>query len=233
MFRKTLCTILAVASLGVFSLPAAADDRYGFGQGGAEIVLYSGRNFTGEARIYYGDVDTLVRDGFNDVAQSVEVRGGAWTLCKDRGGRGRCRTIDYSIADLGDIGLFCELTSFYQAGHRSGGYDDRRGRDFGGGYQGGYQQGGYPVVLFTRDDFRGRAVGIDGPINLRDIGFNNKPDSIVVDYGRWIVCTKSDLRGRCEVIGRSVRNLDRLDLGEKISSIAPYQGRRYSRRGWR
>ncbi|MEL6323177.1 MAG: beta/gamma crystallin-related protein [Pseudomonadota bacterium] len=93
----------------------------------------------------------------------------------------------------------------------------------------------YPVILFTRDDFRGRAVGIDGPTNLRDVRFNNKPDSIIVEYGRWIVCTKRNLRGRCQVIGRSVRNLDRLDLGEKISSIAPYRrhSRRYSRRGWR
>ncbi|MEO1475345.1 MAG: beta/gamma crystallin-related protein [Pseudomonadota bacterium] len=221
MQRMHFFFVIALAVTGLFAAPTAeADRRGGFNRGGTEIILYSEPNFRGEARVYYGDVSTLDYDGFNDIARSVEVRGGAWTLCEHRDGRGRCRTVDYSIRHLDDIGLDCKLTSFYQAS-----FNDARG--YGGGHQGGFQQLAYPVTLFTRDDFRGRAVGIDGPTNLRDIGFNNKPDSIIVDQGSWIICTKSDLRGRCEVIGRSVRNLDRIDLGEKISSIAPYQGRRY------
>ncbi|MEL7129256.1 MAG: beta/gamma crystallin-related protein, partial [Pseudomonadota bacterium] len=217
---------LALMVAGFFAAPAAADHKRGFGPGGgAEIILYSEKGFRGEARAYYGDIDTLSRDGFNDVARSVEIRGGAWTLCKDRGGRGRCRTIDYSIADLGDIGLDCKLTSFYQTGVSNSGYNPARGDVYRGG---GYGGASYPATLFTRDGFDGRAVGVNGPTNLRDIGFNDKADSILIDQGRWIVCTKRNLRGRCEVLGRSIRNLDRLDLGEKISSIAPYRGgRRY------
>ncbi|MEO0882054.1 MAG: beta/gamma crystallin-related protein [Pseudomonadota bacterium] len=208
---------LFLAAIGAIATPTAeADRRGGFRGGGAEIILYSETNFRGEARIYRGDIDSLKFDGFNNVARSVEIRGGAWTLCEHSGFDGRCRTIDYSIPHLGDIGLDCKLTSFYQAGISQD--------QFGGGH---LQGGGYPVTLFTRDDFRGRAIGIGGATNLRDIGFNNDADSIFVEYGRWIICTKRDLRGRCEVIGRSVRNLDRLDLGEKISSIAPYDGRRY------
>ncbi|MEM7661159.1 MAG: beta/gamma crystallin-related protein [Pseudomonadota bacterium] len=221
MQRMHFFFALSLVCAGLFLSPKAeADRRGGFHGGGAEIILYSDTNFRGEARVYRGDIDSLRYDGFNNVARSVEIRGGAWTLCEHSGFDGRCRTIDYSIPHLGDIGLDCKLTSFYRAGYSSG-------QGYGGGYQGGYGQGAYPVTLFTRDDFRGNAVGIQGPTNLRDIGFNNKPDSIIVDQGRWIICTKSDLRGRCEVIGRSVRNLDRIDLGEKISSIAPYQGRRY------
>ncbi|MEM8633726.1 MAG: beta/gamma crystallin-related protein [Pseudomonadota bacterium] len=202
---------------GFFTTPAAeADRRGGFNSGGAEIILYSDTNFRGEARVYRGNIDSLRYDGFNNVARSVEIRGGAWTLCEHSGFDGRCRTIEYSIPHLGDIGLDCKLTSFYQAGANQGG--------FGGGH---LQGGAYPVTLFTRDDFRGRAVSIEGPTNLRDVGFNNDADSILIEYGNWILCTKRDLRGRCEVVGRSVRNLDRLDLGEKISSIAPYDGRQY------
>ncbi|MEM9668946.1 MAG: beta/gamma crystallin-related protein [Pseudomonadota bacterium] len=215
MQRIRFLSLCALVLAGFVASPEAEADKRGFHQGGAEIILYSDTNFRGEARVYYGDIESLKYDGFNNIARSVEIRGGAWTLCEHSSGRGRCRTIDYSIPYLDDIGLDCKLTSFYQAGYGGG----KRG--------GGFQQSAFPVTLFTRDDFRGRAVGIDGPTNLRDIGFNNDADSILVDFGSWIVCTKSDLRGRCEVLGRSVRNLDRLDLGEKISSIAPYQGGRF------
>lgn len=234
MQRTRFLPLLALAAVSLFSSPAVADhdnNRFnGHSDRGTEIILYSKRNFRGEARVYYGDVDTLVRDGFNDRARSVEIRGGAWTLCKDRGGQGRCRTVNYSVSDLGDLGLDCKLTSFYQSG-----YSGAAGYGAHGAYgaQGGAGHSPYPVTLFTRDNFDGLSVGVTSDVNLRDIGFNNKADSILISQGSWIVCTRRDLEGRCQVIDRSVRNLDRLDLGEKISSIAPYQnGRRYSRRGW-
>ena len=242
---------LAIAALFAPLSAEAQVDRgyqngglYGGQRGGqAQLILYSDTNFRGEARVYYGDVETLARDGFNDVARSVEVIGGAWTLCKDRAGAGRCRTIETSVADLGRLGLDCEVTSFYQSGYSDAGYSRGRGGEGGFGRRdrghrgnrgGGYGQRGQgrrggrngpPVTLFTKDDFRGRSIGISGPVNLRDVGFNDKADSILISRGRWIVCTGRDLGGHCDVLARSVYDLDDIDLDDNISSIAPYSRR--------
>ena len=213
------------------------------GSGGGQIVLYSGLNFTGEARVYNGDIASLRGTGFNNEARSVEIYGGAWTLCESSNGRGNCQTITRSIRNLGRLGLDCELTSFYQAGYRNDrGYSNNRGYNdggFRGGRGGGFNRGGQgygggyaAVTLYSKDNFRGKSVGIDGPVNLRDIGFNNKADSIAINAGRWIVCTGRDLRGDCDVLGRSVRDLDRIDLDDNISSIAPYEGRGRRGRRW-
>jgi len=226
---------LAIAAL-IAPQPAEAQFDRGFQRdnlrgGQAQIILYSDTNFRGEARGYNGDVETLARDGFNDVARSVEIVGGAWTLCKDRGGQGRCRTIETSVANLGRLGLDCELTSFYQSGYSNTGFSDRRRRDDGydrRGPRGGgrFGRNTAPVTLFTKDDFGGRSVGISGPVNLRDVGFNDKADSILISRGQWIVCTGRDLEGRCDVLDRSVYDLDDIDLDDNISSIAPYNRRR-------
>ena len=247
---------LAIAALFAPQPAEAQFDRgyqYGGQRGGqAQLILYSDTNFRGEARVYYGDVETLARDGFNDLARSVEVIGGAWTLCKDRAGAGRCRTIETSVADLGRLGLDCEVTSFYQngvsdagySGGRDYGYRDRgnrrgfhgdRGRrgQRGQGRRGQGRRGGQsgpPVTLFTKDDFRGRSISISGPVNLRDVGFNDKADSILISHGEWIVCTGRDLGGRCDVLARSVYDLDDIDLDDNISSIAPYNRRNNRRR---
>ena len=242
-------------ALGSLFAPQTAEAQFDRGVqrggGNAQIILYSQTNFRGQARAYNGDVDTLVRDGFNDVARRVEIRGGAWTLCKDRSGQGRCRTIARSVADLDRLGLDRKLTSFYQSGFSEaglrGGRNDLSGRNDGRnrrgnqrgidgfntshntGGQGQYNRGGAPVTLFSKDDFRGKSVHISGPVNLRDVGFNDKADSISISQGRWIVCTGRDLGGRCDVLARSVYDLDDIDLDDNISSIAPYNGRSNTR----
>ncbi len=247
MQRTHFFLALGLALGSLFASPTAEaqfDRGVQRGGGNAQIILYSQTNFRGQARAYQGDVDTLVRDGFNDVARSVEIRGGAWTLCKDRGGQGRCRTIDRSVADLDRLGLDRKLTSFYQSGFSEaglrGGRNDNRSFGFNGGnsFDGrterrargndrrqSFRQSA-PVTLFTKDDFRGRSINISGPVNLRDVGFNNKADSIAISQGRWIVCTGRDLGGRCDVLARSVYDLDDIDLDDNISSIAPYTNAR-------
>ncbi|MEO9971457.1 MAG: beta/gamma crystallin-related protein [Hyphomonadaceae bacterium] len=252
-FRLALALGFGLA--GLFSPKAEAQFDRGAQRGGdAAIILYSGTNFRGQARAYYGDVDTLVRDGFNDVARSIQIRSGEWTLCKDRGGQGRCRTINRSIPDLGRLGLDRKLTSFYQSGFsntglsgRNNGFSGRNDQRSGFNTQRGFNgsqgsngfrntngqrqlsRGGAPVTLFTKDDFRGRSININGAVNLRDVGFNNKVDSISISHGSWIVCTGRDLGGRCDVLNGSVYDLDDIDLDDNISSIAPYNGRSNTR----
>jgi len=146
---------------GLFAPKAEAQFQRG---GDVSIILYSDTGFRGEARAYYGDVESLSRDGFNDLARSVEIRGGAWTLCRDRGGRGRCQTIEHSIADLGQLGLDCELTSFYQSGFsdagfrrdRGGRHDRRRNDRRRGGFGHGDASSPMTILKAVRSAFMGQ-----------------------------------------------------------------------------
>lgn len=111
------------------------------------------------------------------------------------------------------------------------------------GKTGRYSGNGAAVTMFSKDDFRGRSVAINGAVNLKQVGFNDKADSIAIHSGNWVVCTKSDLEGRCTVLNGSVYDLDDINFDDNISSIAPYEGgnrrgrsnfdqRRRSRQNW-
>ncbi len=238
MRRAHFFIAAGVFAATLFAAPALADHERGFDRRGgdqSEIILYPDTDFRGQPRVFYGDVASLQGSGFNNEARSVLIRGGSWTLCEKSEGRGRCRKVTRSVSDLGRLGLDCDLTSFYQSGfsgRRSN--DNRRGQDdVLLGRAGGYGASNAPIVLFSKDGFDGRSVEVHGATNLRDIGFDNKADSIAIQNGRWLVCTKRDLEGRCKVLGRSVYDLDDIDLDDNISSIAPYKGnRRHSRQRW-
>jgi len=104
--------------------------------------------------------------------------------------------------------------------------DHQRGHNARNVDNGRYSGNGAAVTMFTKDDFRGRSVAINGAVNLKQIGFNDKADSIAIHAGTWVVCTKSDLEGRCTVLNRSIYDLDDINFDDNISSIAPYEGRR-------
>lgn len=94
-----------LAPLGLSRLISSARPRFAArGSGRANqapnrgIVLYAGRNFTGEsiavtqARATLGD--------FNDEAQSVRVLSGQWELCDSTNYRGACRVLTADVRDL-------------------------------------------------------------------------------------------------------------------------------------
>src|SRR5205085_4479094 len=56
------------------------------------LELYSEPGFQGQKLQVERDAFNLQRDGFNDRAASVIVRGGTWLLCSDANFSGMCRT---------------------------------------------------------------------------------------------------------------------------------------------
>ena len=50
------------------------------------------------------------------------------------------------------------------------------------------------------------------------IRFNDKARSVEVKGGVWLLCSDSNLRGRCEYVDRTVRNLGDINLSANISS---------------
>jgi hypothetical protein len=94
----------------------------------------------------------------------------------------------------------------------------------GGGYGPGPGQGGYgpSATFFVDDDFRGRAITLNQPVDrLGPTGMEDKISSIQVNGGRWLVCVDDDFRGRCMVVDHSIRKLSRMGMDDKISSVRP------------
>ena len=58
------------------------------------------------------------------------------------------------------------------------------------------------VELYEHDDFMGRRLNVRGDVaDLEDHNFNDKTSSLVVNRGRWELCTDARFRGRCRVYG--------------------------------
>jgi len=77
------------------------------------------------------------------------------------------------------------------------------------------------VTLYEREDFRGRSVSTDRPVqNLQRWGFNDRASSLVVDGGRWQLCDDAGFNGKCVVVGPGqYRSLWDMGLNNEISSI--------------
>lgn len=92
--------------------PAYGDPAYqGNYQDQPALILYSGENFTGEAREIYDPIDALPALAFNDRARSVAVLAGQWEVCENSDFTGRCVFLRYDVPDLGWFGMNREVSS--------------------------------------------------------------------------------------------------------------------------
>lgn len=81
-------------------------------QAQAQVTLYEHDGFQGRSVTTANAVRNLARQGFNDRASSVQVRGERWEVCQDAAFRGRCvvlRTGQY--ASLSAMGLNDRVSS--------------------------------------------------------------------------------------------------------------------------
>jgi hypothetical protein len=81
--------------------------------------------------------------------------------------------------------------------------------------------GNYEAILYTRADFRGQSLRVRGPaMNLALYpGFNDNVRSIRIVRGRAQVCVDAYYRGQCQTLRRSVSDLNRIGMGNRISSV--------------
>ncbi|MDZ4372934.1 MAG: beta/gamma crystallin-related protein [Phenylobacterium sp.] len=87
--------------------------------------------------------------------------------------------------------------------------------------------GGYGVTIYDRFGFRGRALQLRGPTpNLDGSRFNDRVASIQLPRrsGPWLVCEDSNYRGRCVTVSSDVRDVGRLGMLNRISSLRPLDG---------
>jgi hypothetical protein len=167
----------AFLALGAFAAPAAAQAY------GSSITLFASPNFSGGRRTYSAPVSSLARVGFNDVAASVEIRGGAWQLCERPGYGGRCITLRPGRYQLSGYGMDYRVNAIQPM---SGGYGD------GGGSVGASNISGpvSSIFIYSQPGLAGQARQIHGPIgNLSSVGFGGRVWSASVVSGNWQICT--------------------------------------------
>ncbi|MEL6258628.1 MAG: beta/gamma crystallin-related protein [Pseudomonadota bacterium] len=167
-----------------------------------EVVLYDGQGYSGPPQFIRGARENLGRLDFNNRASSIRIRSGAWELCTENDFGGRCAMVSEDVADLASLGLNNRLSSLRPAVEARANLDA-------------------PLVLYDDENFRGDALGVSEPVgSLKSLDFNDRAESVEVRSGVWLLCEHADLKGRCEYIDRSVRDLDDLDLEGDLTSIA-------------
>ena len=79
------------------------------------------------------------------------------------------------------------------------------------------------ITFYEHDGFRGRAFTADKQIaNFANNGFNDRASSVVVDRGRWQVCSDERFGGQCVVLRQgSYESLSALGMNDNISSVRP------------
>ena len=85
------------------------------------------------------------------------------------------------------------------------------------------------ITFYEGEGFRGRAVTADNAVpNMRDIRFNDRAGSVIVDRGRWEVCEQPNFQGKCALLRRgNYDSLRNTGMEWKISSVRPAGQRRY------
>ncbi len=94
----------------------------------------------------------------------------------------------------------------------------------GPGHGGGVQPptgGNFEAILYTRANYQGQQLRVRGPAaNLAFYpGFNDNTRSIRIVRGRAQVCVDANFRGQCQTLNRSVADLNRVGMGNRISSV--------------
>ncbi|MEZ6013330.1 MAG: beta/gamma crystallin-related protein [Hyphomonas sp.] len=116
MKTRLLRLIAAFAAPITLAGTALADnEQYSYAPGQDDgpplLILYSGENFSGEAREIYDPVYALPDMAFNDRARSVAVLSGQWEVCEHSDFTGRCVFLRYDVPDLAWFGLSREVSS--------------------------------------------------------------------------------------------------------------------------
>lgn len=79
------------------------------------------------------------------------------------------------------------------------------------------------ITFYEGEGYRGRAFTTAKQVwNFERAGYNDRASSVVVERGRWEVCTDARFEGTCVILRRgSYDSLSRLGMNDRISSVRP------------
>ena len=122
---------------------------------------------------------------------------------------GKCRTVDRDLPSLGGLGLDKRISSVRPAFGRGGGG--------GGPFPPPEPQG--RLVIYDRDQFRGRAQSYDGAVTR--LGSVGSRAQSVQATGTWQLCDGPQFTGRCVNVSGRVGNLNSYGMSNRVASARP------------
>lgn len=173
--------------------------------GSAALVLYEGGNFGGRQLPLSDAAGNLAEQGFNDRASSVEIFRGRWQICAHANFNEPCTVLGPGRHQLQGP-LQNSVSSVRPLGGRR---DDPR------------PPSGGAVSLYESFDLGGRSLLVSATVtNLRSEDFNDRARSVDIHSGRWELCSDSDFRGQCVILGPGRHTLPE-GLSGRLSSLRP------------
>ena len=195
---------------------SAAPGNYGQGA----IQLFGRPNFEGRDLQLSADAAELASRGFNNRASSVIVLSGTWDLCSEIDFGGTCRR--YTAGRYPDLGY--EMTKEVSSARLVRAVAEAP-VVISPGYGGGKTVDGTHgrAILYTEPGLRGDALAVSAPVSdLARSNFSGVAESMYVESGTWLLCSREFFRGKCGVFGPG-RHDDLIAQGfrRSIASIRP------------
>ncbi len=188
----------------------------GFGGG---VTVFTEADYEGESASFRGDTPDLQGYGLNDQISSIRIPPGeSWEVCQDVQYANRCQILTRSVANLRSIGWDNRISSLRRV---SGGRGFGGGSNPGAGFSGG-------VTVFRDTNFRGESASFrEATPDLVPFGLNDDISSIRIPAGEaWEICQDINFGNRCQILTRSISDLDSIGWDDRISSLRRVSGGR-------
>lgn len=172
---------------------------------------------------------TIPEGSYQQSCRGASMRGNTLTAqCTNRQGRPVSSSLDVNSCrgrDIYNDNGYLRCNAGGPGGGGGGGWNPGGpGGPGGPGNGGGVQPptgGNYEAILYTSANYGGRSLRVRGAApNLAWYpGFNDNVRSIRIVRGRAQVCVDANFRGACQTLSRSVSDLNRIGMGNRISSV--------------
>jgi uncharacterized membrane protein YgcG len=188
--------------------------------GEPEVEVFDRENFATPLRTLRRSEPNFDTLRINDAIASLIVHRGTWQFCTDGNFRGDCVTFG--------PGRYARLPGrddkFSSARPVEGGWGGGGGGGWGsggGGWGGGSGGGSGParIRLFEYANFSGRSIWLDrNAPDFDQAGFNDRAESVIVEGGRWRLCSDGYGKGECREFGPGQYPVLPRELRNKVSS---------------
>ena len=174
----------------------------------AGVTFFEGNNFTGRRVVVDSNTSNFTTLDFNDRAQSVIVEGGSWELCIDRDYGGGCTTLAPGrYPSLAGWSTRISSARMVAAGPSAVAPPPSRA--------------GSGITFYANENFDGREVAADRSLaNFGSVGYNDRPQSAIVEGGAWEICADRNFGGGCAVLAPG-RYPSLGDWSRRVSSARP------------
>jgi hypothetical protein len=182
---------------------------------GPEVEVFDRESFATPLRTLRGAAPNFDTLGINDAVASLIVHRGTWQFCTDGYYRGDCVTFGPGryprLPGRDDKFSSARPVEGGWGGGGEGGWGSA-----GGGWGGGAGWSGPARIrIFEYANFGGRSIWLDrNTPDFDRMGFNDRAESVIVEGGRWRLCSDGFGKGECRefrpgqypVLPRELRN---------------------------